>query len=461
MTRAFLTIGAAGLSAAVCGAAELPKGAEPAQKEVRHLDLVSRQFTMTDAQFGEEMRKIAAEYPALAKLTSLGVSREGRQVLMLTLTDFAAGGERKPGCFVQGHIHSKEMSGTVAGLFLARRLLEEHRPGGILTKQVFYVVPRCNPDGADRMVHMPANERSGWGGLVDDPNPLEPTDINGDGVVTSMRQVHPNGRWMEDPAHPGQMIARTPDAKGPFYAMGDEGMMRNWDGKFKGLGNGYWRVYEDWNRNWSYGWRKDQWGSGEYPLSIPEVRMQADFLESHRNIRSVLCLHNGWGMVMTHNVDEKDFPHLKRLADRASELIGYPVENEGMRPKSETQKPQHGRFSEYCYERLGLFCFTMELGTRETSAGLSVAEAKEHPFAYTAPYEVVAQQDAHPELPTCFFKWRKFNHPQVGEVEIGGSCPTLFACPLPEHLARICEGVYRFLVEYAADAASDGKLERP
>ncbi len=77
------------------------------------------------------------------------------------------------------------------------------------------------------------------------------------------------------------------------------------------------------------------------------------------------------------------------LAKRGEELIGYPVVNEGMRPKSETQATQHGRFSEYCYERLGMLCFTIELGTRETSAGLDVLTAKEKPYAYTAPYEVI------------------------------------------------------------------------
>jgi len=441
-------------------AAPLPKGAEPAQQEVRHLDLFRQTLTLTDTQFAVEMRRIASAYPSLAKLTSLGRSQEGREVLMLTVTDFADGGEEKPGYFIQGHLHSKEMSGSVAGLHIALRLLEEHRSGDVLSKVVFYIVPRCNPDGADRMAHLPSNERSGWGPFSDRANVYEPYDINGDGHIDQMLIPLEDGKWMRDPADPRGLIRRTPEAKGPFYGIHEEGMLRNWDGKYRGGGVDWWRPWIDMNRNWSYGWSAKQYGGGPAPLFYPEVRMQADFLETHRNIRGAMCLHNGWGMVMVHDVEEADSERLMRLARRGEELIGYPVVNEKMRPKSETQAVQSGLFSEYCYRRLGMLCFTIELGTRETSAGLDVLTAKEKPYAYTAPYEVMAHQDAHPELPKCWFDWKKFNHPQLGEVEIGGICATYFASPLPEHLARVSEGTYKFAVECALEAASDGKPTR-
>lgn len=441
-------------------AAALPKGAEPAQSEIRHLDLFRSTTTLTDTQFGAEMRRITTAYPNLAKLSSIGRSQNGLEILMLTVTDFADRGEEKPGYFIQGHLHSKEMSGSVAGLHIAWRLLEEHRPGDVLSKVVFYIVPRCNPDGADRMAHLPANERSGWGAFSDAANVFEPCDVNGDGHVDQMLIPLENGDWMRDPTDPRGIVRRTPGAMGPFYGIHEEGLLRNWDGKYRGGGVNWWRNYVDWNRNWSYGWKSTQPGAGFAPLCFPEVRLQADFLDAHRNIRGTMCLHNGWGMVMTHDVRDEDRGRMMSLAKRGEELIGYPVVNEGMRPKSETQATQHGRFSEYCYERLGMLCFTIELGTRETSAGLDVLTAKEKPYAYTAPYEVIRQQEARPELPKCWFDWKKFIHPQLGEVEIGGICSTYFASPLPEHLARISEGAYLFAVECALEASADGKLMR-
>ena len=73
------------------------------------------------------LESLAAARPHLARLTSLGPSREGREVLCLTVTDFERGApEDKPGFLIHGNIHASELSGAHASLFTARQLLADH-----------------------------------------------------------------------------------------------------------------------------------------------------------------------------------------------------------------------------------------------------------------------------------------------------------------------------------------------
>src|SRR5690349_21825650 len=54
----------------------------------------------------EICKKIAAAYPDLCKLESLGKSFKGRDLWCLTITDFKKGNpDKKPGMYIDGNIH--------------------------------------------------------------------------------------------------------------------------------------------------------------------------------------------------------------------------------------------------------------------------------------------------------------------------------------------------------------------
>ena len=60
------------------------------------------------AGIGEICKKIAAAYPDLARLSSIGKSYDGRDLWCLTITDFKKGGDesKKPAMYIDGNIHS-------------------------------------------------------------------------------------------------------------------------------------------------------------------------------------------------------------------------------------------------------------------------------------------------------------------------------------------------------------------
>ena len=77
------------------------------------------------AGISEICKKIAAAYPDLAKLQSIGKSFEGRDLWCLTITDFKKGNpDRKPGMYIDGNIHSNEIQGAEFALYTAWYLTE-------------------------------------------------------------------------------------------------------------------------------------------------------------------------------------------------------------------------------------------------------------------------------------------------------------------------------------------------
>ena len=405
---------------------------------------------VTDEEFGVFATEIAERYPELVRLSDIGKSQDGRPIRLLTVTEFASG-EDKPGLFIQGTIHSKELSGTLAALDIARRLAADHTPGGILSKAVFYIMPRCNPDGAERMVQLPGDERSSWGDYTGTPNSIERCDLDGDGLSTTMLIESPEGELCFSERHRLCLVHRTPESKGPFYKHMPEGILHNFDPATVPNWPLPAREYLDWNRNWPGRWSSEQFGAGSAPLSVPEVKLQHDWLMAHPNIKAAIALHNGYGSLMFPPMREDDMAYAKGLGERGEKLIGYPAMYGDILAASDSQKVSLGMFSDYCYSELNILEVTIELGTRENSAGADSRELFQRQDAYTAPWEVVEQQDARPELPRCIFEWKEFEHPQLGKVLLGGSCPVLFASPLMEHLEKVSANVYKFTLGFAED----------
>ncbi|MBN1583334.1 MAG: hypothetical protein JXA89_21675, partial [Anaerolineae bacterium] len=93
---------------------------------------------------------LAGACPERCRLGSLGQSRQGREIHLLTITDFATGApEDKPAYLIHGNIHAGELVGTQNALYTARQLLLDDAASGLLERIVFYIVPRINPDGAE------------------------------------------------------------------------------------------------------------------------------------------------------------------------------------------------------------------------------------------------------------------------------------------------------------------------
>ncbi len=404
------------------------------------------------------LRSFAVARPDLCRLESLGASREGRQVNMLTVTRFQSGApEDKPAYLVHGNIHAGELSGTHAAVYTARQLLVEEPD--LLRRAAFYIVPRLNPDGAEFAVTTCARIRSRTEDAERLPNRLYQEDIDGNGLILSMRLEHTDGTFVKDPQDPRLMVRRRFDSQGPFYRMLPEGLIHQWDGSEEFLAGG--RSF-DWNRNWSYDWRPEpeQAGSGDFPFSEPEMRHLAEFIYLRPNLFGILGYHTGSAAVLRppstggdRDLDESDLRVMKELAEIGARETGFqviPVVKYHVRNRRDINL--RGHFHNFGYYHLGIFVFEFELGNLQNSAGISTKEIfeacteKESEDRMRRLMEWWSCQERKEPL---FRDWQSFNHPQLGPVEIGGFLTPHLANPSLKELRRIVRGTYRFTLEHA------------
>src|SRR5690606_27245449 len=109
---------------------------------------------------GEIGRRLAAAWPQRCRLSSIGKSHEGRDLWLITVTNFEVGDEmKKPAMYVDGNIHSNEVQGAEMALYTAWWLCEmaDQIPSvdSLLNERVLYVVPTINPDGREHYLKEP------------------------------------------------------------------------------------------------------------------------------------------------------------------------------------------------------------------------------------------------------------------------------------------------------------------
>ncbi len=422
------------------------------------LPTLSFRHFLNGQEVADFLQKLVEARPDRCRLESLGKSREGRDIHLLTVTDFATGDPvDKPAYLVQANIHACEVAGAHMALYTARQLLAE--PGDLLQRVAFYIVPRLNPDGAEHAVNTGGRVRSRLD--VDErvPNNLYPEDVDGDGLILTMRQEHANGAFVADPEDERLLVRRRADSAGPFYRVMPEGYIHQWDGGERIAEGG--RSF-DWNRNWSYDWRPEpeQYGAGDFPFSEIEMHHLGAFLHSRPNLFGLLGYHTGAAAVLRppstgadSDLDEDDVRVMEELANIAAEATGFPVVPV-VKYHRLWQRDNNfwGHFHNFCYHHLGLFAFEFELGTIKDSAGIDTDEQLE---VFTEEdtdehmRQVMQWWDRQKAWETLFRPWKKFQHPQLGEVEMGGFLTHHLANPTLGNLQNIARGTYQFTVDHA------------
>ncbi len=175
---------------------------------------------------------VASAYPEMCEISSIGSSREGREVWLLTLTDSSTGpADSKPGYFIYGNIHASEPTGAHCAVYNALNLLKnEHE---LLRRISIYIIPRVAVDGAEYCVTTGGRVRSRkWdaAGEHREPNTIYPEDVDGNGWIVDMRVEHPSGEYVADSIDPRLMVPRQVDSSPPYYKVFPEGIVHDWDG---------------------------------------------------------------------------------------------------------------------------------------------------------------------------------------------------------------------------------------
>lgn len=374
----------------------------------------------------QSMRDLAAAFPDLVELRSIGKSVEGRDLLLCVLTDRTTGADTaKPAMWCDGNIHGNEVQAAETCLYMIWWLCENRdrapRIRQLLAERTFYVLPSLNPDGRARWFDEPNTMHSSRGGSRKVDNDRDgrfdedaPDDLDGDGELLEMRIESADGEWKEDPLEPRLMVRVQPGERGRWKLIGIEGKDDDGDGRFNEDGPGGYDPNRDWPSDWRH--PAEQNGAGPYPASLPETRAVISFLTSHPNIAGFQSFHNAGGMILrgpgakTFNGNgayaERDDRVLRALAARGEQQL--PFYRSLLLWKDLYQV--YGGEVNFAYEGLGIFAFTNELWTPDQYRGRKIDDSGRERLRF----------DDDLELGMRYAAWKPFVHPQLGKVELGG-----------------------------------------
>src|SRR5688572_30643044 len=123
--------------------------------------------------------------------------------------------QRRPAVLVVAGAEGNDLVGTVSVVAWAESLVKAYESDEkikqLLNSTTIYVWPRLNPDGIEHSFAKPRAETSvsdqphddDRDGLVDEDGP---EDLNGDGLITSMRVADPDGEFILDPVEPRLLL---------------------------------------------------------------------------------------------------------------------------------------------------------------------------------------------------------------------------------------------------------------
>ena len=375
-----------------------------------------------DAGIADIAKRLEKAHPDYCRAGSIGKSLQGRDITLLTVSNFRKGDpDRKPAMYIDGNIHSNEIQGSEIALYTAWYLCEMARQvpavDSLLAERTFYIVPTINPDGRENFLDEPNNPhspRSGLGARDNDGDGLVNEDgyddLDGDGNITMMRRRNPNGQWLTSPEDPRVMIRALPDQKGEWDLLGYEGYDNDGDGLVNEDGEGYY----DPNRNWPWQPQYVQGGSDAYPLSLPETRAVVDFITAHPNIAGAQSYHNNGGMILRGPGARQDAyrPQDERVYDQIGEVGEQILPGYRYMVVWKDLYIVWGGELDWIYGARGVVTFSNELwsdfGYFEKDSKRERYDQDQYKF------------DRLLLLGEAFVPWHKVQHPQYGEIEVGG-----------------------------------------
>ena len=387
----------------------------------------------TYAEVVDYLQQVVAAYPDITKLHTIGESYEGRDLLVLEVTNRSTGdGLSKPGFWMDGNLHAGEVMGAEVCLKNIDVLTSQYGNDPFITNLVdtrtIYIMPKLNPDGSDHYLTNPDGMRSSVrphdsdrdGALDEDP----PEDLDGDGNILQMRVRDETGPMKTSPDDPRLMVRAEPDEAGEWRIY-SEGIDNDNDGSYNEDGVGGLDI----NRNWPGQWQQEyvQRGAGPYPLSEPETRAVAEFLLSHPNVTGLINHHMAGNFVYMpptalhfdpvtgeeQPMAPADASVFSFFGDKYSEIL-Y---DQNVTPVYGRSGPPRngaiwGVMIGWAYDHYGVFSWVPEMGSYAPFADYD-------DDGNASQVERLQWNDTEMDG-KLFVDWTPYDHPQLGQVEIGG-----------------------------------------
>jgi hypothetical protein len=302
----------------------------------------------------------------------------------------------------------------------------------LLDTRAVYVLPRMTPDGVDAVLAQGRFIRS-----VDRPFPsaerrpgIHHSDVDGDGRSVFMRVRDSNGAWKEYAADRRLLVPRAPDeVGGDYWRVLPEGLIEDYDGAT--IADPPAREPLDFGANFpgDRGSGAQSPTAGAYPASEPEVAAYVAAIAKRPNIVAHVTCHTFGGLILTPpvNVTERlpgsDAHIFETLAGRGGELTGYRAMSY-LDLRAQDRDTHIPSAFGWLYDRRGIYSFIAELWDPLRAAGINLDNTTAsawlwgfHPIEDEVKLLRFSDQHLGGD---GFVPWRRFNHPQLGEVEIGG-----------------------------------------
>lgn len=444
------------------------------------LETLNRGFRSRYIGYEELCRQLKAwaeAFPSFVRLESIGQSKQGRELWLLTLGKEPS--RARPALWIDANMHASEVSGCQVALAIAEDILRAHIAPSrglhdvpphitelIANDILVYVLPRMCPDGAELVLTQGAFVRSNprnWFERRAEPY-FRSCDIDGDGQVRMMRRLDPAGDFIECKDNPNLMLPRRVEDPPPYYTLHPEGVIENWDGTHIPPAEFLTRADIDMNRNFPYNWAPEphQLGAGAFPTSEPESRAVTEFVSARPHIFAWINFHT-YGGVYIRPLGEKpdtemnpwDLNLYRQIAEWTEGIAKYPMVSGFEEFTYEPNKPLRGELSSFAYAQRGTISMVCELWDFWRRAGLLV----HRPFAWNyfkrtrEDVLLMAAWDKEHNQGRVIGTWKPAEHPQLGPVDIGGYDPRFGIWnPPPEELARVCEEQARIAMRIAATA---------
>lgn len=260
------------------------------------------------AELKAELDKLAATYPGLVNVGSIGKSLEGRDIFIVSLGEHQDDPSVAATFFVGGH-HAREHISVEMPLMLAQNLAAKYAAGDAQVKQLLatrtvYIVPSLNVDGSEYDIS--TGRYKSW---------RKNRRNNGDGTMGVDLNRNYGYKW-------GTAGASGDTSSETYY--------------------------------------------GKSAFSEPETQAVRDFVTSHPNISLVHSYHTfselilyPWGWTDSPVSNAKDFNIMSTMANKMATFNNYT-------PQQSSQLYQtSGDTCDWAYGALKLICFTTELDPRE------------------------------------------------------------------------------------------------
>ena len=406
----------------------------------------------------ERLESLARKYRKFAKTDPL--------IKGVPLLELGAGSaeERagRPALLAVAGIEGNDLAGPSILVTWAEQLLADEESRDILERATVYIVPRLNAGAAEAFFRKPRREQplnsrpvdEDHDGLADEDGP---DDLNGDGMITSMRVEDPEGEYIVDPADP-RLLMKADRAKGETGAwrLLTEGRDNDDDEDWNEDGPGGVNL----NRNFPYNYKHFAPTAGPHQMSEPPTRALAEFVVAHPNIAAAFTFGAADNLSAPPKADAQGAAKRPPTAMQEDDIAWYrelgKLWRESLGLKKElSAASEAGTFSDWIYFHRG----RLSLAARPWTTAMQLALSSAKPEKEEKKDESKADKRNQEERaflkwltensPEAFIEWKAFEHPDFPgrKVEIGGFAPFAKTNPPEKMLEELATGHGKFLTE--------------